>query len=339
MAYLRQYVERFLPLIEAELQAIVDLTSGPGLQEYRRMLTYHMGWEGPGAGPAAAGKRLRPLLTLLACEAAGGDFRRALPAAAAVELIHNFSLIHDDIQDNSRVRRGRETVWVRWGRAQAINAGDALFTLAWLAGPRLLERGATAKLAVAVTRVLATSLLHITQGQHLDIEFETRAAVSVPEYMEMIGGKTAELLAGAVEVGALLAGAPPGTVSAYRAFGQQLGLAFQIQDDLLGIWGEPDVTGKSAASDLQTRKKSLPVVYGMAHSPDFARRCALPPSPDEDLTPLIGALQAAGADTYARSQSERLTNAALLHLQDASPLPEPGLALRELAARLTGRKT
>jgi len=335
---LANYVERFLPQIEIELKTIVDMAGGPGMEVYRQMLAYHMGWEGKGAGPAATGKRLRPLLTLIACEAAGGDARKAQPAAAGVELIHNFSLIHDDIQDNSLLRRGRETVWVRWGLAQAINAGDAMFTLAWLSGPRLLDLGVPADTVLAVTNTLATALLRITQGQHLDMAFEARNQVSVQEYIGMIGGKTAQLVSAAIVVGALVAGAPEHAVEAYRAFGYQLGLAFQIQDDLLGIWGEPETTGKSAASDLSTRKKSLPVVFGSQQSRAFARRFSAAPLEGEDLSPLLAALEAVGADEYAHAEARRCTEQALAHLEAAHPTAEAGDALRELAAHLIGRK-
>ena len=131
------YAQQFLPAIEAELHQIINLANGPDLQVLHNMMTYHMGWEGEGAGPEATGKRIRPMMVLLTTAAAGSQWEKALPAAAAVELVHNFSLIHDDIEDNSPVRRGRPTVWKKWGLAQAINTGDAMFTLAHLALQRL----------------------------------------------------------------------------------------------------------------------------------------------------------------------------------------------------------
>ncbi len=326
-------LERFLSEIETELQAMVTLADGPRMAEYRKMMAYHMGWEDDGF----SGKRLRPLFTLLTCEAAGGLASQALPAAAGVELIHNFSLIHDDIQDNSPLRRGRETVWMRWGRAQAINAGDALFSLAWLAGPRLLERNVAPEIALEVTRCLAMALLRITQGQHLDMAFESRAQVSITEYMDMIGGKTAELLAAAVEAGAIVAGASLERRRVFRSFGFNLGLAFQIQDDLLGIWGNSGSTGKSTASDLEARKKSLPVVFACEKSADFARRFARPPERGEDPAALAAELEALGARDYTLAKAAAYTQTALRDLKAAQPAAGAEDALSELAAGLVGR--
>ena len=170
------------------------------------MLTYHMGWEGEGAGPEAQGKRIRPLLVLLCAEAAGGNWRAALPAAAAVELLHNFSLIHDDIQDNSPLRRNRPTVWVKWGAAQAINAGDVLFTLAFLALQDLAGTLPPQNVLLA-SHILQETCLRLTEGQYLDMSYETRPALPLDAYWPMIGGKTSALLACCCELGALVGGA------------------------------------------------------------------------------------------------------------------------------------
>src|SRR5688572_9098001 len=192
------------------------------LSEYYQMLAYHLGWV-DGAG---AGKRIRPLLCLLACSAAGGDWQQALPVAAAVELIHNFSLIHDDIQDNSELRRGRRTVWVKWGQAQAINAGDAMFTLAHLAPHRLTALGVAPAVALAALAELDYTCLALTQGQYLDMSFEQRATVTVAEYLTMIEKKTAALIAVAAYLGAAVAGAPPERLEHFRDYGWNLGVAF-----------------------------------------------------------------------------------------------------------------
>ena len=169
------------------------------------MLAYHMGWEGEGAGPAARGKRIRPLLVLLTSGAAQGDWKNALPAAAAVELIHNFSLIHDDIQDGSDQRRGRPTVWKLWGTAQAINSGDAMFALAHLTIFRLA--GTTNEhTAFQAAHMLQETCLELTKGQFLDMSYETQSQLMIDDYWPMVSGKTAALLATCTELGALVAG-------------------------------------------------------------------------------------------------------------------------------------
>ncbi|MEI2691836.1 MAG: polyprenyl synthetase family protein [Anaerolineae bacterium] len=230
------------------------------------MLRYHMGWVDPAMQPAVinSGKRIRPVVCLLACAAVGGAVEDALPAAAAVELLHNFSLIHDDVEDNSSTRRHRPTVWALWGVPQAINAGDAMFTLARLALHGVTGRGVVAATALEASAIFDRACLRLTEGQYLDMSFEDRQDVAVEEYVAMIEGKTAALLSASLELGALLGGADEGTRRSLAEFGRGLGLAFQMQDDILGIWGDETITGKSAASDILARKKSLPVVYALA---------------------------------------------------------------------------
>jgi len=177
MMILQQFIETYLPAIETELQLVVNLARGPYYQGLHEMIAYHMGWEGKGAGPKARGKRVRPLLVLLSTASAGGSWEKALPGAAAVELVHNFSLIHDDIEDNSPLRRGRPTVWKIWGIAQAINTGDTMFTLAQLAVTRLIET-TTPAIALKATQLIQRTCLHLTQGQFLDISYENRSSAS-----------------------------------------------------------------------------------------------------------------------------------------------------------------
>ena len=325
-----------LPEIEAELRRMVEQAGGPGLDPLRHMLAYHLGWEGAGAGPEASGKRIRPLLVLLSCAAAGGEWHTALPAAAAVELVHNFSLIHDDIEDNSPLRRGRPTVWTQWGIPQAINAGDAMFTLAFLAVLRLEE---TVSLAAALegSRLLQSTCLHLTQGQYLDISFEQRHGLRLEDYWPMVAGKTAALLSACCELGALAAGCGEAERAAYRQFGASLGLAFQAQDDLLGIWGDSALTGKSAESDLVSGKKSLPVLYGLAQGGAFARRWAEGPVQPGQAAQVAALLEAEGARRFTQSEADRLTGVSLAALERAHPQGEAGAALRALALRLVKR--
>jgi geranylgeranyl diphosphate synthase type I len=323
--------------IEGELHRTVDRIDRPDLAELRHMLSYHLGWEGQGAGPQATGKRIRPLLLVLTCAAAGGEWLLALPAAAAVELLHNFSLIHDDIQDNSPLRRGRPTVWKRWGIAQAINAGDAMFTLANLALLRLAET-TSPNLAIQASRILQDTCLHLTAGQFLDISYESRGDLTLEAYWPMVSGKTAALLAACTELGALVAGVPEDTRSAYRQFGHALGLAFQAHDDLLGMWGDEALTGKSAESDLVSGKKSLPVLYGLSHDGPFAWRWTQGAIEPVEVPALAAELEAKGARQYTQDTANHLTNTALEALERARPRGAAGEALVDLARRLLKRQ-
>lgn len=325
------------PALREELQKAVAPAgehSTPGLLD---MVTYQLGWTGADAGPKAEGKQLRAVLTLLACEAAGGEWRWALPAAAAVELLHNFSLIHDDIEDLGETRRGRPTVWKMWGKAQAINTGDAMFALANIALLNLADSVST-KAALQAGTLFHSTCLRLTQGQHLDISFEDQNQVELETYWKMVGGKTAALLAFCHQAGALSAGADLEVQGHYRDFGHYLGMAFQVQDDILGIWGEAGQTGKSTTDDLVTRKKTLPVLYGLAQRKSFFEIWT-----QEDITPdnalqLAEILQAEGGRAYAQSTAERLTDLALEALEKAQPAGDAGEILRKVAAKLLTRQ-
>lgn len=327
-----------LPAVEDELRRAVADVKAPGMDMLHHMLAYHMGWEGEGAGPSATGKRIRPLLVLLTCAAATGEWERALPAAAAVELVHNFSLIHDDIEDNSPLRRGRPTLWKLWGIPQAINAGDALFSLAHLEALRLADT-LSVETTIMATRIIQQTCLHLTQGQHLDIAYETRRDLTANDYWPMIGGKTAALLAACTDLGALTANADRAARENYREFGRLLGLAFQVQDDLLGIWGDAALTGKSSESDLVAGKKSLPVLYGLDQRGPFAARWAAGSIQPEEAITLARQLEAEGARAAAQATADNLTTQALQALDDAQPQGESGEALRELALKLLQRQT
>jgi geranylgeranyl diphosphate synthase type I len=313
------------------MQQVVAAAKNDGLDELHHMMAYHLGWEGEGAGARAQGKRIRPQMVLLASAAAGGDWRQALPAAASVELLHNFSLIHDDIQDNSPLRRGRPTVWSLWGIPQAINAGDSMFALAHVS---MLKLGASLPehIVLEAYGVLTAASLTLTQGQYLDLSYEQRGDLTLEAYWPMISGKTASLLAACAELGALAAGAGHETRAAYRSFGEKLGLAFQARDDLLGIWGEAQETGKSAESDLLSGKKSLPVLFALEKKGGFAARWN-----NGEVPELAAQLEAEGARDYARDMVAQLTRSALAALEQTGPLPEPGEALTELANMLLSR--
>lgn len=325
-----------LSAIETELQRQVARLDEPRTRPFHEMLAYHMGWTGEGAGPEATGKRVRPLLVLLAAASCGADWRPALPAAAAVELVHNFSLLHDDIEDNSDKRRGRTTVWKKWGLAQGINAGDGMFILANLALADL-EADYPAPIVIRAATILQHACLDLTRGQFLDISYEDRADLAVDDYWPMVGGKTAALIAACCQLGALLGGADAARQEAYRAFGHYLGLAFQVQDDILGIWGDEALTGKSAAGDLVEGKKSLPVLFGLEKNGEFAKRWQRGPIRAEEVRAAAALLEAESARRSAQEAARQMTDLALENLRVANPQGEAGEALKSLADKLLQR--
>lgn len=238
------------------------IPAGPDLPLYD-ILRYHLGFLDERLQPATAdrGKRIRPKLCLLSCAAAGGDPDLAMPIAAAIEILHNFTLIHDDIQDQSPLRRHRPTVWSLWGASQAINVGDAMFAVAHLACSHRGERPYDPTRALQLSEQLHRTTLRIVEGQVLDLSFEERPEIRVADYLNMIRGKTAAIIRYACWAGGRIADSPlAGTLG---DFGEALGIGFQIQDDYLGVWGAPDDTGKAAAGDIRRRKKALPTVMLM----------------------------------------------------------------------------
>ena len=254
-------LERYRPGVLAELHRLLDGRRGSPYD----LMRYHLGWEnGAGATPQGqGGKLLRPALCLLSTEAVGGKSEASLPAAAAIELLHNFTLIHDDVEDESRERHGRATLWTVRGMAEAINAGDGMFALAHVAVLRLVEGGQPPERVLRVAAMLDEATLRLCEGQHLDLLHARQGEIGLEEYLSMIEGKTASLLAASCAVGATLGDASDSVVEALREFGRRLGLAFQIRDDYLGVWGDPRVTGKAASDDLRTGKKSYPVVLAL----------------------------------------------------------------------------
>ena len=270
----------------------------------REMLIYHMGWSD--AGTTKKGKRIRPLLCCLVTRLAGGKWVDAVPAAISIELIHNFSLIHDDIQDQSPTRHGQETLWKKNGIAQAINAGDAMFALAldeiWnLAGVYPIAS------VSECSKILTSTCLSLTEGQYLDIDFEKRTQVTAGEYQTMVEGKTASLIAACTEIGALLGTDDHSRIKDFKDFGHDLGLAFQVIDDYLGIWGDAALTGKSTESDLVSGKMSYPVVLAMAQSEVFADRWKHGKISPEEIPALVHLMEDAGIADQTRARADEYT--------------------------------
>ncbi|HSP55521.1 MAG TPA: polyprenyl synthetase family protein [Dehalococcoidia bacterium] len=326
--------------VDAFLRSFLD-RGDPAL--LTRMTRYHMGWEDEGGRPAEnVGKGLRPSLLLLACEAVGGDWRQAVPAAGAVELVHNFSLVHDDIQDRDRERHHRPTVWTLWGEAQAINGGDALLALARLALLRLHDEGVSSDVTLQAARLLDERTLEMVEGQVMDLEFEAMARVEMEEYLTMIERKTGALFDCALHIGALVGGADRGMAQTLGEAGRLLGLAFQARDDMLGVWGAEMRTGKEPAADIRRRKKSLPIVYALSSGDPTAvgavNRCfAHEVATDTDVSAVLRALDAIGAHGYCTDQAAK-HKAAALALLDGLPLDEGKAAeLRETAEFLLER--
>ncbi len=328
--------KELLPAIEAELQKQVARLDAPRTKDFHAMLTYHMGWTGEGAGSEATGKRIRPILVLLTTAACGASWQLALPAAAAIELVHNFSLVHDDIQDNSPTRRGRKTVWTKWGAPMAINVGDALFVMSSQAIVDL-KKDFLAEIVLQAAEILHNTCLDLTRGQYLDMSFEERSDLGVEDYWHMISGKTSALIAACCHIGALLGGADEEKQEVYRSFGHYLGLAFQVQDDILGIWGDEKVTGKSVASDLVEGKNSLPVLAGLDKKGKFAERWAQGPIKAEEVGEVARLLASEGGLLAAQEAAKQMTDLALMNLRESDPQGEAGEALFTLTNRLLGR--
>jgi len=265
------------------------------------------------------------------------NWLRAIPAAAAVELVHNFSLVHDDIQDNSEMRRGRTTTWKIVGAPMAINAGDALFVMSNQSIMDLSEHY-PAEIVVQAATVLHNTCLDLTRGQFLDMSYEERNDLRVEDYWPMVAGKTAALLSACCHIGSILGGADEGTQDAYRSFGHALGMAFQVQDDILGIWGNEAITGKSAASDLLEGKKSLPVLHGLSQKGKFAECWAKGPIQPDEVEEMANLLANEGAYDATYVLSEQMTTLALNNLREADPQGEAGEALFELANKLLKRE-
>lgn len=341
MADLETMWQRYRPELEAELKFAVGEATLPMYD----MMRYHLGWTDERGNPlmATIGKRLRPILCLLACEAVGGDWHQALPAAAAVELVHNFSLIHDDIQDKSPSRRGRATVWHIWGQPQGINVGDGMHALALSSLLRLEEAGVPHHKVVRAARILGEASLKLCEGQYLDISYENRLDISINDYLEVIGCKTAALFRCSLEIGALLGTDDESLLMRLKLFGHNLGMTFQVHDDVLSLWGDEKITGKSNTSDILMKKKTLPIVYALENTKgedrellwSIYRKKVIEAADIEKVLHILNRLDVQG---YVQGMSDKHYRAAISEL-NAVNIPDSAKEdLRAIAAFLLKRR-
>ncbi|HZS23092.1 MAG TPA: family 2 encapsulin nanocompartment cargo protein polyprenyl transferase [Pseudonocardiaceae bacterium] len=322
-------------LVEPALRTAVDTLPS----SLSHIAGYHLGWWDERGHPVrvSGGKAIRPALALLCAQAVGGTAAKAVPAAVAVELVHNHSLLHDDVMDGDLTRRHRRTAWTVFGANPAILAGDALLVLA-LDVLAASEHPA----AVEAIQMLTAAVQELLNGQNADLSLEQRSGVELAECVQMAEGKTAALIGCACALGAAFGGGRPEQVGYLRGFGRHLGLAFQHVDDLLGIWGDPAVTGKPVHSDLCSRKKSFPVVAVLTSQTPAGRELAELYHRDQPLSGTDAARAAelidiAGGWAWGQAQADDLLAQAMRELQSASPAPRAAAELGALARLATHR--
>jgi len=332
--------QRYQKALEQELRAVL----GQNISPLYTMMRYHLGWvDEHGEQQPNPGKMSRPTLCLLACQAVGGDWSTALPSAAAVELIHNFSLIHDDIQDCSWERRRRPTVWKIWGEPQAINAGDAMYVLAQLALFRLQDTAVAPHQIVILSRKLNQASLQLCEGQYLDIEYENHLDTSIGEYLQMIGKKTAALFECALFFGAFIGTDNDRQVQSLCSFGWNLGMAYQVQNDIEGIWGAGEGHKQSPYTDIRSRKKTLPVIFALREAPGkdgerLRNVYGKQKLSTADISRVLGILESTGAQKYSNQIRETYYRQCLEDLEGAQLPPDPRRELKQVAAFLLGEE-
>lgn len=305
-----------------------------------RIAAYHLGWLDESGDPVVAncGKAIRPTMALLASEAVGGTTEVALPAAAAVELAHNFSLLHDDVIDGDETRRHRPTAWSVFGVGAAIVAGDALLALAFD-----VLAGSGHHAAAEVAAMLSEAVIDLSEGQSQDLSFERRRDVDLSECLGMVERKTAMLMSCACASGAAFGGGRPAQLERMRSVGRHFGLAFQLVDDLLGIWGDPGVTGKPVYSDLQNRKKTVPVVVALTSGTAAGRELAdLYHRGGElshgELAWAAELIERAGARAWSEAQLKVFVSHAVDDLHHADPTAAGAAGLRSLGCLITSQQ-
>jgi geranylgeranyl diphosphate synthase type I len=298
------------------------------------MLRYYMGWADETGAPAAAktGKAVRPTLCLFGCEAVGGSVDQAVPAAVALEFVHNFSLVHDDIQDEDEVRHSRKTIWAVWGKPKALVAGNVLRVVADTSLQGLIGAGLDSDRALTSVNLLTESYLEMIEGQYLDLSFEGRHDIDMDDYRRMISRKTGALIRCSLNLGAAVGTDDQATVTAFRECGRALGYVFQIRDDVLGVWGEEEVTGKPVGADIRRKKNSYPIVYAMAaaegaDSETIASIYQKSDLDDEDIDSVLRIMDRVGVREHAMAEAREWADSAV---QALAPVELSPAARREI---------
>ena len=323
-----------------DLELEVGKSLPPSDSPIDEMMRFHLGWTDEQVPTLA--KALRPSLCLMACEALGGELDRALPVAVAVELVHNFSLIHDDIEDGDETRHHRPALWREYGRGPAVLAGVALWTVAYQTLGRSHERGLPAERMLEARRILNDACREMIEGQHQDLTYELRTDVTLDEYLQMIARKTGALIGASLQLGALVAGADDEESARFATFGREMGLSFQIRDDILGIWGEGSATGKPVGADIARKKKTLPVVHAFQQvvGPDRALLrsvYAKPTVDDSDIDGVLDILQRWNCRYFAQGLAEDHRSRAMNALSRTHISPDARRGFDELTSFILER--
>lgn len=336
-----EILREHLEMIDGELRRVFSEHKAP--KQLYDMMKYHLGWLDENLRPAEqyGGKRLRPTMCLLTYNSLSGVYDKALPAAAAVELVHNFSLIHDDIQDMDEERRHKPTVWKLWGIPQAINVGDGMHVLSNLALLRLEELNITGRKIVELTGILNNTVMELCEGQYLDMSYEGELDIGIDAYLDMISKKTASLIEASVHMGAVLGTNNPKYIEHFRKFGRRIGLAFQIVDDIIGIWGAAEHTGKPTASDIRKKKKTLPVIYTLQEAKKAQKKRLVEiykgDAGQAEVDEVLDMMEEIGAYEFAKDMAAKFENEALNELDMTGIENEAMSKLKDLARFLVQR--
>lgn len=341
MGTLLERSERYRALVTEEMRSVIGNCS----DNLFGWMRYHLGWEDEDGIPvdASPGKMIRSVGLLLTTEIAGGTIDQSVPAGAAIELVHNFSLLHDDIEDRSDRRRGRPTLWTFAGEAHAINVGDGMYTMARKAMYRLGDRGISSDRILFAMREMDDACLRLVKGQYADIKFEEQRNVTIDEYLAMASGKTAAMFSAPLAIGATIAGADETVIQAYRDAGKHIGLAFQMMDDILGIWGDPEVTGKPVQDDLRSRKMTFPIVTILGGNSEAAsklrRLYASPSENDAELSEMSVLIETSGGRRATETRAHEERDLAVTILEHAGVRGNDLEQLKEYASQAIGRAT
>ena len=302
------------------------------------MLRYYMGWVDENGRPheAMEGKALRPTLCLFACEAVGGALEMAMPSAVALEFIHNFSLIHDDIQDRDEIRHNRKTLWAVWGDPKALVAGNVLRVVADECLHQLLDSGLDYDRALAAGMLLTEAYLEMIEGQYLDLQFEGRHDISMSDYLNMISRKTGALIRCSLNLGAVVGAQEQGVGDAFKESGRAMGYVFQIIDDVLGVWGDEETTGKPVGADIRRKKNSYPVVYTMGRANDKDQKMLneiyeKDELDDSDVDSVLAVMDRLDVKNQAQQEAEKYANVALESLAPVELSREARQEVEDLA--------